>query len=35
MNIDAISIANEPEFAASWQSNLWSAEEFRDFVRII
>lgn len=33
INIDAISIANEPEYAASWQSNLWSGEDFRLFVR--
>lgn len=33
IKIDAISIANEPEYAASWQSNLWSGEDFRLFVK--
>lgn len=33
ITIDAISIANEPEYAASWQSNLWSGEDFKIFVR--
>lgn len=33
VKIDAISIANEPEYAAFWQSNLWSKEEFRKFVK--
>lgn len=33
VSIDAISIANEPEYAAAWQSNLWGGEDFRVFVR--
>lgn len=32
IRIDAISIANEPEYAAAWQSCLWSKEEFADFL---
>ncbi|MDD7044697.1 MAG: glycoside hydrolase [Peptoniphilaceae bacterium] len=33
IEIDAISIANEPEYSAPWQSCLWSGEEFKIFVR--
>lgn len=32
VKIDAVSIANEPEFPAQWQSCLWSSSEFADFV---
>lgn len=32
VEINAVSIANEPEYAAPWQSCLWSPEEFSDFL---
>lgn len=32
VTIDAVSIANEPEYAATWQSCLWSGAEFTDFL---
>ena len=32
VTIDAISIANEPEYAAVWQSCLWSGAQFTDFL---
>lgn len=32
IDIDAVSIANEPEYAALWQSCLWTGEEFADFL---
>lgn len=33
VNINAISIANEPEYAAPWQSCLWSGLEIANFVK--
>lgn len=32
ITIDAVSIANEPEYAAMWQSCLWSGEDFAEFL---
>lgn len=32
VTIDAVSIANEPEYAAMWQSCLWSGQDFADFL---
>ncbi|MCX7011574.1 MAG: hypothetical protein NTW86_03235 [Candidatus Sumerlaeota bacterium] len=34
-NIDVLSLQNEPDVAASWESARWTGEELRDFLKIL